>query len=106
MRYAIVENGGKQYKVVEGTMVEVDLLPLEVGEQIEINQVLLFVDGDEVKVGTPELVGAKVKTTVVSHVKGPKIIVFKYRPKKRIRVKTGHRQQYTRLMVNTIELEK
>jgi len=105
MKYAIVESGGKQYKAVEGTAIEVDLLPVEVGEQVYLDQVLLFVDDDEVKVGAPELNGAKVKTTVVSHVKGPKIVVFKYRPKKRIRVKTGHRQQYTRLMVNSIDLE-
>lgn len=105
MKYAIIESGGKQYKAVEGTAIEVDLLPVEVGEQVDLNQVLLLVDGDEVKVGAPEVNGVKVKTTVVSHLKGPKIIVFKYRPKKRIRVKTGHRQQYTRLMVNSIELE-
>jgi large subunit ribosomal protein L21 len=105
MKYAIVENGGKQYKVVEGTTVEVDLMPTEVGEHIDLEQVLLFVDGDEVKVGAPDVPGAKVLTTVVAHVKGPKIIIFKYKPKKRIRVKTGHRQQYTRLMVNSIELE-
>jgi large subunit ribosomal protein L21 len=80
-------------------------MPREVGEQVDLDQVLLFVDGDEVKVGAPGVNGAKVKTTIVSHVKGPKIVVFKYRPKKRIRVKTGHRQQYTRLMVNSIELE-
>ena len=105
MKYAIIESGGKQYKAVEGTAIEVALLPVEVGEQVDLNQVLLLVDGDEVKVGAPEVSGVKVKTTVVSHLKGPKIIVFKYRPKKRIRVKTGHRQQYTRLMVNSIELE-
>ena len=105
MKYAIVENGGKQYKAVEGSTIEVDLIPTEVGEHINLEKVLLFVDGDEVKVGAPEVNGAIVKTTVVSHIKGPKIIVFKYRPKKRIRVKTGHRQQYTRLMVNSIELE-
>lgn len=105
MKYAIVENGGKQYKAVEGSTIEVDLMPTEVGEQIDLEQVLLFVDGDEVKVGAPEVNGAKVKTTVVSHIKGPKIVIFKYKPKKRIRVKTGHRQQYTRLMVNSIELE-
>ena len=105
MKYAIVENGGKQYRAVEGTTIEVDLMPTEVGEQFDLEKVLLFVDGDEVKVGAPELEGAKVKTTVVSHIKGPKIVIFKYRPKKRIRVKTGHRQKYTRLMVNSIELE-
>lgn len=105
MKYAIVENGGKQYKAVEGSTIEVDLMPTEVGEQIDFQNVLLFVDGDEVKVGAPVLEGAKVKTTIVSHIKGPKIIIFKYRPKKRIRVKSGHRQKYTRLMVNSIELE-
>ena len=105
MKYAIVENGGKQYRAVEGTTIEVDLMPTEVGEHIDLEKVLLFVDGDEVKVGAPEIKGAIVKTTVVSHIKGPKIIIFKYRPKKRIRVKTGHRQKYTRLMVNSIELE-
>jgi large subunit ribosomal protein L21 len=105
MKYAIVENGGKQYRAVEGSTIEVDLMPTEVGEQFDLEKVLLFVDGDEVKVGAPELEGAKVKTTVVSHIKGPKIVIFKYRPKKRIRVKTGHRQKYTRLMVNSIELE-
>jgi len=105
MKYAIVENGGKQYRAVEGTTIEVDLMPTEVGEQVDLEKVLLFVDGDEVKVGAPEIKGAIVKTTVVSHIKGPKIIIFKYRPKKRIRVKTGHRQKYTRLMVNSIELE-
>ena len=69
------------------------------------NSVLLLVDGDQVSVGTPLVAGAKVNATVVSHIKGPKVIIFKYRPKKRIRVKTGHRQQYTRLLVNSIEVE-
>ncbi len=105
MKYAIVESGGKQFKAVEGSTLEVDLLPVEVGEQVDLDQVLLFVDDEDVKVGAPQLDGAKVKTTVVSHIKGPKLVIFKYRPKKRIRVKTGHRQQYTRLMVNSIEVE-
>ena len=105
MKYAIVESGGKQFKAVEGATLEVDLLPLEVGEQFDLDQVLLFVNEEEVKVGAPQLDGAKVKTTVVSHIKGPKLVIFKYRPKKRIRVKSGHRQQYTRLMVNSIEVE-
>lgn len=105
MKYAIVESGGKQFKAVEGSTLEVDLLPVEVGEQVDLDQVLLFVDDEDVKVGAPQLNGAKVKTTVVSHIKGPKLVIFKYRPKKRIRVKTGHRQQYTRLMVNSIEVE-
>lgn len=105
MKYAIVECGGKQYKAVEGDAIEVDLLEIEPGQPYKLDSVLLLVDGDQVSVGTPVVTGAKVNATVVSHIKGPKVIIFKYRPKKRIRVKTGHRQQYTRLLVNTIEVE-
>ncbi len=105
MKYAIVECGGKQYKAVEGAPIEVDLLEVEPGQPYQLDSVLLLVDGDQVTVGTPRVSGAQVKTTVVSHIKGPKVTIFKYRPKKRIRVKTGHRQQYTRLLVNSIEVE-
>ena len=105
MKYVIVEQGGKQYKAAEGATIDVDLLPNEVGEQILLDSVLLFVNDDEVKVGTPSVSGVKLTTTVVSHIKGPKVIVFKYRPKKKIRVKNGHRQQYTKLLVNSIDVE-
>ena len=105
MKYAIVEDGGKQYKAVEGTTIDVDRFPAEVGEQIDLERVLLVVDGEDVQVGTPLLAGVKVQATVVDQVKGPKLIVFKYKPKKRIRVKTGHRQKYTRLMIDSIALE-
>jgi large subunit ribosomal protein L21 len=102
MRFAIVESGGKQYRAVEGVTLEVDRLPVEAGKKIDIERILLMADGDEVMVGTPVVNGIQVKATVVSHVKGPKVISFKYRPKKRIRVKGGHRHQYTRLMVDFI----
>jgi large subunit ribosomal protein L21 len=102
MRFAIVESGGKQYRAVEGRTIEVDRLPVEAGTQYNIERVLLMADGDEVMVGTPTVDGIEVKVTVVDHIKGPKLISFKYRPKKRIRVKGGHRQQYTRLMVDSI----
>ncbi|RME87103.1 MAG: 50S ribosomal protein L21 [Anaerolineae bacterium] len=102
MKYAIVESGGKQYKAVEGGLLEVDRLPVEAGKKIDLENVLLLVDGDDVTVGTPTVSGAKVSATVVEHFKGPKIIVFKYRPRERYRVKTGHRQQYTRLRVEAI----
>ena len=105
MKYAIVESGGKQYKAVEGATLEVDLMPIEVGAPVDLSSVLLLVDGDQISVGAPVVTGAKVSTTVVSHIKGPKVVIFKYRPKKRIRVKTGHRQQYTRLLVKSIEVE-
>jgi large subunit ribosomal protein L21 len=105
MKYAIVESGGKQYKAVEGATIDVDLMPLEAGQPAPINAVLLLVDEEKISVGTPTVAGARVNATVVNHVKGPKVIIFKYRPKKRIRVKTGHRQQYTRLMIDSIEME-
>ena len=77
----------------------------EVGQSVKIESVLLLVDGDETMVGAPVVSKAFVDTVVVDHVKGPKIYVFHYGPKKRIREKTGHRQQYTRLKVNTIGVE-
>jgi large subunit ribosomal protein L21 len=105
MKYAIVENGGKQYRAVEGSTIEVDLMNAEIGQDVNLGSVLLLVDGDDVSVGAPMVAKARVSATVVEHVKGPKIVVFHYRPKKRIRTKTGHRQQYTRLKVNSIEVE-
>ena len=102
MRYAIVESGGKQYKAVEGETIEVDRLPVNAGDKVGLERVLMLVDGEEFTVGKPTVDGIQVNTTVVDHVKGPKLIVFKYSPKKRIRVKGGHRQQYTRLMVDAI----
>ena len=96
MRYAIVESGGKQYKAVEGATIEVDRLQIEEGQEVLLDSVFLVADGEDVSIGTPKVAGAQVKTTVEAHFKGKKVIVFKYRPKKRIRVRTGHRQQYTR----------
>ncbi|MDH3944253.1 MAG: 50S ribosomal protein L21, partial [Anaerolineae bacterium] len=103
MKYAIVETGGKQYKAVEGVAIEVDKLALEAGKKLDLKEVLLISDGKKVEVGTPTVSGAKVKASVVDHFKGPKIIVFKYHPRKRYRLKRGHRQHYTRLMIEKIE---
>jgi large subunit ribosomal protein L21 len=105
MKYAIFENGGKQYKAVEGITVQVDRLSADIGEKLSLDQVLLLVQDDDISVGTPVVDKAKISATVVKHEKGPKIIVFKYRPKNRYRVKTGHRQQYTRLLIDSIEME-
>ncbi len=102
MRTAIVESGGKQYHAVEGSMIDVDRLAYEVGKSFDFERVLLMLDDDVVMVGTPTVGEVKVSATVVEHVKGPKVISFKYRPKKRIRVKGGHRHQYTRLMIDFI----
>lgn|SRR5574340_1208540 len=105
MKYAIVESGGKQYRAVEGSTIEVDRLQTEVGEQVLLETVLLLADDGNVKVGTPTVKGVKVRTTVEDHVKGPKLTIFNYRSKKHYRVKTGHRQQYTRLKVESISVE-
>jgi large subunit ribosomal protein L21 len=105
MKYAIIESGGKQYKAVEGDTIEVDRLNVDTGQQVTINDVVLLVDEDKVSVGTPMVKGAQVTATVLGIEKGPKLVVFKYRPKKRIRVKTGHRQQYTQLKIDSIVME-
>lgn len=102
MRFAIVESGGKQYRAVEGRTIEVDRLAVETGTKFDFERVLLMADGDEIMVGTPTLSGIEVKVIVADHIRGPKIDRFKYRPKKRIRVRGGHRQHYTLLMVDFI----
>jgi large subunit ribosomal protein L21 len=105
MKYAIVECGGKQYKTVEGGLIDVDRLEAEAGQPVSLEIVLLLADGETVHVGTPTVETAKVSAVVVEQFKGPKIEVFHYRPKKRIRVHTGHRQQYTRLKIEKIVME-
>jgi len=102
MRFAIVESGGKQYRAVEGSTIEVDRLAHEVGKKFNLERILLMGDGDAFTIGTPAISGILVSATVVEHFKGPKVISFKYSPKKRIRVKGGHRHQYTRLMIDFI----
>ena len=105
MKYALVEDGGKQYRAVIGESIDVDRYPLEVGEEIDMEKVLLISDGESVKVGTPFVKGAKIQATILAQVKGPKIIVFKYMAKERIRTKTGHRQKYTRVRIDAITEE-
>lgn len=102
MKFAIVEDGGKQYKAVVGETIEVDTFPAEVGEQVDLERVLLVAEDGQVVVGKPLVAGAKVQATVEAQVKGKKIVVFKYKPKKRYRVKAGHRQRYTRLRIDEI----
>jgi large subunit ribosomal protein L21 len=100
--YAVVKTGGKQYRVSPGDSVEVEKLPYEVGEQIELDQVLLVANGSGTKIGQPLVKGARVKATVTRQVKGRKVIVFKYHSSKRYRRKRGHRQHYTRLHIDEI----
>jgi large subunit ribosomal protein L21 len=99
--YALVEFLGKQYKAEKGALLKVDKIDAEPGATINIDTVLL-VSGDSVKVGSPYVQGAKVSATVESHGKDPKIIVFKYKPKKDYRRKQGHRQQYSVIKISEI----
>jgi large subunit ribosomal protein L21 len=102
MRYAVVESGGKQYFAREGETLEVDRIEAEPGKTVELKDVLLIVDGSQIQVGTPLIEGAHVAATVVDQVKAPKILVFRYIPKERVRRRKGHRQQYTRLAIGSI----
>lgn len=100
--YAILETGGKQYKVQEGEAFNVEKLDAEAGEVVEITKVLALVNEEGISVGKPYVEGAKVVLKVVDQGKGKKIIVFKYKPKKKYRKKQGHRQPYTRVVVDKI----
>jgi large subunit ribosomal protein L21 len=103
--YAVVETGGKQYKVSPGQTVEVGKLAVE-GNGIELDKVHLVVDGDKVTVGRPMVQGAKVLADVVEQGRAEKVTVFKYKPKVRYRVKRGHRQPFTRLAIKQIVVGK
>lgn len=100
--YAIVETGGKQYKVAPGQKIDVDRLDIAEGEDIELSKVLLIADGENTIVGSPTIDGAKVIATCLGEQKGDKIIVFKYKPKVRYRRKKGHRQLYAKLEIKEI----
>ncbi|MGD9001054.1 MAG: 50S ribosomal protein L21 [Anaerolineae bacterium] len=100
--YAVMKSGARQYRATVGDTIRVEKLPIDPGEQIELDEVLLVVDDNGVRIGQPTVEGAKVRATVVAQEKGPKIIVFKYRPRKRYRRRAGHRQFYTRLRIDEI----
>ncbi len=100
--YAIFEIGGKQYKVSPGQILDVERLDVAEGNTIELERVLLIADDEKITVGTPAVNGAKVVATSQGEGKGKKVIVFKYKPKTRYRKKTGHRQVYTRLIIDKI----
>jgi large subunit ribosomal protein L21 len=104
--YAVVETGGKQYRVSPGETIDVEKLAVE-GDSVELDRVHLVVDGDKVSVGRPVVQGAKVVAGVVEQQgKGAKVIVFKYKPKVRYRVMRGHRQPFTRLVIKEIVVGK
>ena len=101
MIYAVVETGGKQYKVSPGQTIEVEKLSTS-GDTVELDKVYLIADGDKVTVGNPTVPGAKVIANVVGNGKGDKVIVYKFKAKVRYRRKVGHRQPYTKLAIKEI----
>jgi large subunit ribosomal protein L21 len=100
--YAVIESGGKQYRVELGSEIEVDRLEAEPGQSIDIARVLLVADGDRAAIGRPVVEGATVSASVVRQMRGDKIVVFKYKPKARTRVKNGHRAELTVLRIADI----
>jgi large subunit ribosomal protein L21 len=104
MTYAIIETGGKQMRVEPGRFYDIELLHVDEGEAVSIDKVLLINDGEDIHVGQPHVEGATVEGEVMRHFRGKKVIVYKMQPKKKTRKKRGHRQEQTRLMINSINL--
>lgn len=101
-KFAVIKTGGKQYKVAEGDKIRVEKLPkVESGEAV-FDDVLMYVDGSDIKIGTPKVEGVKVTAQIVREGRERKIIVFKYRAKKRYKKKAGHRQHFTEIQISKI----
>ena len=100
--YAVIKTGGKQYRVVSGEKLKIEQIPAEVGTEITLDQVLILGEGESVKVGTPVVVGATVKATVLSQGRHDKIRIFKMRRRKHSQKHQGHRQNYTEIRVDLI----
>lgn len=100
--YAVIETGGKQYRVQEGDVVTIEKLNVEAGEKVEFDKVLVLAGEGDLKVGAPYVEGAKVFGEVVENGKGQKVIIFKYKSKKDYRKKQGHRQPYTMVKIESL----
>jgi large subunit ribosomal protein L21 len=101
--YAVVNTGGKQYKVQKGETLRIEKIPGEVGTQVTFDKVLMVADGENVRVGQPLLEKAAVQASIVEQDRAKKIIIFKYKRRKRYRRKQGHRQPYTAIRIDGIE---
>ena len=101
--HAIIETGGKQYKVAEGDTIFVEKLEAEAGDKLTFDKVLAILDGDKATFGTPVVEGASVEASVVKNGKGKKVMIFKYNPKKGYRKRQGHRQPYTKVQIGAIK---
>ena len=102
--YAVIETGGKQYRVEKGQQFDVEKLEREQEEMISVKEVLLVADGERVEIGNPYVEGSEVQCKVVGHRKGTKVVHFRYRRRKRFERKVGHRQSLTTLRVEEIKL--
>lgn len=101
--YAIIQTGGKQYRVTEGDVLNIEKLEAAEGEVVAFDRVLTVVSNGDVKIGTPVVAGAKVTAKVVAHGKDKKILVFKYKAKSNYRRRQGHRQPFTKVVIEKIE---
>ncbi len=100
--YAVIETGGKQYRVQEGDVITIEKLNVEAGDKVEFDKVLILADDKDLKVGAPYVAGATVTGEVVENGKGKKVIIFKYKAKKDYRKKQGHRQPYTMVKIESL----
>ena len=100
--YAVIKTGGKQYKVATGEKLKIESLGAEVGETINLDEVLMLVDGDNVSIGSPHVSGASVDATVLSHGRGKKVKIFKLRRRKHYKRQQGHRQNFTEVVIGDI----
>ncbi|MDR1069531.1 MAG: 50S ribosomal protein L21 [Gracilibacteraceae bacterium] len=103
--YAVLQTGGKQYLVSPGDVLNVEKLAVEADSTVELTEVLLVSGEEGLLIGDPLVKGATVQVKVLEHVKGKKIVAFRYKPKKHVRVKRGHRQLYTRIQIESIQVD-
>ena len=102
--YAVIETGGKQYRVSSGEKLKVEQLAADIGSQITIDKVLMVADGDKISIGKPLVNGAKVQATVINHGRGEKVKIFKLRRRKHYKKQQGHRQNFTEIQVDQISV--
>jgi large subunit ribosomal protein L21 len=101
--YAVIKTGGKQYRVNAGERIKVEKLVAEVGDTVTLDQILMVSDGEKTTIGSPIIKGATVKATVVSHGRGDKVMIFKFRRRKHYRKTQGHRQSFTEIKIEAIK---
>lgn len=104
--YAVIANGGKQYKVTQGQVLQLETIDLEAGKEIEFDQILMLADGDKITLGAPFLQGVKVKAEIIDHGRHKKINIIKFRRRKHHMKKMGHRQNYTEVKIIGISNDK